>query len=102
MFNNIFKSVKETIQKKVRQLKRKVRAWLLDEPYFIGVDYGYRQSCLMIIRRNKDATIEVISNKTIQSDKGLLEIENYIKHFAKEYNIPSTNILRDYPKQFRY
>ena len=81
----------------INWLKTKIRKWLLDEEYFMGADYGFHESSIVIIKRNnKTGTLTIISENT---DKEVYEQEFLMRlhDLAKKYNVPQTNIVRDFP-----
>src|SRR5438876_257268 len=66
-------------------LKIKIRKWLFDEEYFMGADYGYHESAIIIIKRNrKTGTMEVIAENTKRNDYEK-EFEMRIRDLAKKY-----------------
>lgn len=85
------------MNKIIQWFKIKLRKWLFDEEYFMGADYGYHESSLVIIKRNKKTgKMTVIAENT-----GKNEYEHdfiiKIRQLSQQYSVPETNIVRDFP-----
>lgn len=81
----------------INWLKIKFRKWLLDEEYFMGVDWGYSNSTIVIVKRNRKTGVVEVIQDTKTLDKTERELEMQISQLAKKYNITKPNVVRDYP-----
>lgn len=78
-------------------IKKKIRYWLFDDEYFMGADYGYHDSALVIIRRNRKTGEMTIIQDTTMKNKVEQDFILEASHLVKRYNMADNNVVRDFP-----
>lgn len=63
----------------------------------MGADYGYHDSTLLIIRRNRKTGEMTIIQDTTMKNKVEQDFILEASRLVRRYNMPDNNVVRDFP-----